>query len=266
MSLILEALRKSEAERRLGRAPDLLAAMPVLHAPAPRSRWPMRIAGICVVIAAIAMGWWWMRAMPNAQQESASAPSLRSASHRDTGIGTTRDAANNAPHASIAMRKSQPPVITLPVTSAPHPIAPITAAPAHQSVVAAPKPATMPAPIQASRDAAPPKLAVEVPVPAQSNIAITSATPTPAPATAPPADEPALLSLAELSASERIGLPTLKVSMYVYAEDPAQRFMIVDGQHVGEGARLADGVTLVRIRRDGAEIDAHGRRLLLPKP
>jgi general secretion pathway protein B len=72
--------------------------------------------------------------------------------------------------------------------------------------------------------------------------------------------------LADLSADERSNLPALKVTMHVYADASAQRFMIVDGQRVGEGARLADGVILVRIRHDGAEIDAHGRRLLLPKP
>jgi len=93
--------------------------------------------------------------------------------------------------------------------------------------------------------------------------AIATATATPAPA---PVDEPALSPLADLSVDERNGLPALKVSMHVYADDPTQRFMIVDGQRVGEGARMAGGVVLVHIRRDGAEIDVRGRRLLLPKP
>ena len=79
-------------------------------------------------------------------------------------------------------------------------------------------------------------------------------------------DELPLQPLSTLSANERSTLPPLKVSMHVYAQSPAQRFMIIDGQRVGEGARIADGVTLVRIRRDGAEIDVRGRRMLLPNP
>ena len=47
MSLILDALRKSEAERRRGQAPDVFAAtpgMPPMRAPAPRV-WPLLLLG-----------------------------------------------------------------------------------------------------------------------------------------------------------------------------------------------------------------------------
>jgi len=88
------------------------------------------------------------------------------------------------------------------------------------------------------------------------------------PAAAPPVAGAGqdLLPITALPPSERGALPTLKVSMHVYAEDPAQRFMIVDGNRVGEGDRLGAGIVLVRILRRGAEIDVGGRRLLLPNP
>jgi len=135
----------------------------------------------------------------------------------------------------------------------------VAATTARKSVAALPMPATVKqAPIKATV----PKLADEpTAMPSPPVIATPAATPVPA-----PSDEPALAPLADLSADERNGLPAMKVSMHVYAVDPAQRFMIVDGQRVGEGARIANGVVLVHIRRDGAEIDVRGRRLLLPKP
>jgi general secretion pathway protein B len=87
-----------------------------------------------------------------------------------------------------------------------------------------------------------------------------------APSTLVPVDDPALLPLSALPESERSALPPLKVSMHVYADDPAQRFMLVDGQRVVEGDRIGNGVVLVHIRRSGAEIDVRGQRLLLPNP
>ena len=254
MSLILEALRKSEAERRLGSAPELLTAMPVLRMPAPRARWPLAMTGALVLIAAFGLGWWWLRsattppAIPVAAQSSQEASAI--------------DAAVNA--AVIDHRNAQPsprdagtPRIA-PINAPPLSSTPLIAAPNRRTAVAAAPPITP--------STAPTKLVIE---PAQFNAAHGAIATSSAPIMpTPPASvaEPPLLSLADLSTDERNGLPALKVSMHVYADDPTHRFMIVDGQRVGEGARLADGVILVRIRRDGAELDAHGRRLLLPKP
>ncbi|HEV2607403.1 MAG TPA: general secretion pathway protein GspB [Xanthomonadaceae bacterium] len=260
MSLILEALRKSEAERRLGSAPDLLAPMPVLRAPARRPRWPLWIAGTCILVVAMALAWWWMRATPTTPSTPMTKRSTQPASYGDANNTVAGNAKGEAPQPSIALRTSQPPAITLPVTNVPN-----AATPAHKSAAALPMPKLAAAPVppasaRASIKATAPKLADEsTAMPAPPTIA----TATPAPA---PVDEPALSPLADLSADERNGLPAMKVSMHVYADDPAQRFMIVDGQRVGEGARIAGGVILVHIRRDGAEIDVRGRRLLLPKP
>ena len=230
MSLILEALRKSEAERRLGSAPELLSAMPVMRVSAPRRRWPIPVAIVAaaLIVAVAIYGW---------PQRNAPLPAAPSAAS----TATTPVAAPN-PHQSL-------------------PVAPTAVSPPHATPP--PAPTRTPAPVS---------------VPSPVAITLTPSVVAPAPVAAPPTPiaqatdaktataEPSLLSLGDLSADERGGLPALKVTMHVYADDPAKRFMIVDGQRVGEGARLADGVVLVRIRRDGAEIDLRGRRLLLPKP
>lgn len=63
MSLILEALRKSEAERRRGAAPDVAMELP--PTPAARARampaWlvPALVIGALAIVAAL---WWWQRA------------------------------------------------------------------------------------------------------------------------------------------------------------------------------------------------------------
>ena len=243
MSLILEALRKSEAERRLGSAPDLLTAMPVLRMSRPQRRWPLALASLLLLVALAAV-WWWTRNAPT-PHAAAIAPSSQGAT--ETSVNTANIGHRDAPQVSVDAHTTPTPRTAAPVMDA--------------SRIAAP-PRSAPAPIAPA--VAAPSAAIE-PIP--SGVAPSSATPAPvAPVASAPASEPALLALADLSAEERNGLPAFKVSMHVYADDPAHRFMIVDGQRISEGARLADGVVVVRIRRDGAEIDVRGRRLLLPKP
>ncbi|MCE3004624.1 MAG: hypothetical protein LW860_18305, partial [Xanthomonadaceae bacterium] len=64
MSLILEALRKSEQQRRLGEVPTLgsesaWATRRWHGAPSRAARWPWLLAAVLLVGAAAA--WWWLR-------------------------------------------------------------------------------------------------------------------------------------------------------------------------------------------------------------
>jgi general secretion pathway protein B len=59
MSLILEALKKSESRRRLGEAPDLGTPFTVTR----RRRNPLPLIVILIAVAA-GLGWWFLRTMP----------------------------------------------------------------------------------------------------------------------------------------------------------------------------------------------------------
>ena len=84
---------------------------------------------------------------------------------------------------------------------------------------------------------------------------------------APPADAAdGLPGLGALPAADRATLPPLKLTMHVFAQDPAQRFVILDGQRLAEGASPANGVVLEEIRRDGLVLSVNGQRLLLARP
>ena len=213
MSLILDALRKSEAERRRGQAPDVFAATPgapPARAPAPRV-WPLLLLG------AMLLGSAWL-IWKTGGERGEPAPVANE-------VATEDAPAVAPPPRIIVVPAPAPPPATRPARD-PEEEAPIVAAPATPSPPAPPMPAPPPETLAA---------------------------------------DPELPPVAVLDAATRAALPPLKLTMHVYADDPARRFAIVDGQRVAEGARLGAAV-VAQIRRDGVVIEVDGRRLLLPKP
>ena len=73
------------------------------------------------------------------------------------------------------------------------------------------------------------------------------------------------MQLSDLSAEERKALPPLKLSMHMWNDDPARRFIILDGNRLGEGDRVGNAV-ITAITSDGAVIDWNGRRIRLAMP
>ena len=231
MSLILEALKKSEAERQRGKAPGLFVEQAVVPVRSRRATpgWAY-VAGVLLVVVVGVFVWreWSREAAVPAQTQVAAptaVPPLPPAGE-DRGEGE--------PGASMVA-----PTVALP---------PPQAAPAREAarpdVARGPAPAPVPAPR---------------PVPVQ--------TPTQAPTiTELPAPTNILPRLTDLPASERNALPPLKITMHVYADEPSQRFVILDGRRHGEGANPADGVVIQEIRRDGLVLSLRGRDVLLPRP
>lgn len=266
MSLILEALRKSEAQRRLGQAPDL-------HAPvattAPRGRLPRWLVPALALMLVGAVAWWLGRmAVPDPSNGTATeavvepTPLPLPAATTDPGPPATR--------AELPAERPPPAPGAEPATEPARPAAP--APPASRPEVAtrpAPDPRPAPTP-QAAPPAAPAAPAQRTDVVATEAVAPAApATPSgtvePSP---PPVEETdaGLMRLADLPAATRASLPPLRISMHVYSEEPARRFAIIDGRRVGEGGLLEGQGVVESVRRDGIVVDFDGRRVLLPRP
>lgn len=226
MSLILEALRRSEAERRRTSPPTLLGD----NAPPPRAAaaWPIALGGLGAGLLLAAAAWWWDSARD--RPTTAAAPAWPSANG-----GAAADA---EPIPVAAYAPPDRPSLAI----APPPAAPARTPPARAAGTAAP-PASEPRP--------------QAPDPPMRPM--DGATPVDGTGTGPRhGDLPWMASNAE-------GLPALKVSMHVYAEDPARRFAIIDGQRRREGEALGPDLALLEIRRDGLRLRWQGRVLWVPR-
>jgi general secretion pathway protein B len=53
--------------------------------------------------------------------------------------------------------------------------------------------------------------------------------------------------------------------VHVYATQPAERFVYINMRKYREGATLAEGPVLERIRRDGVVLNYQGLRFVLPR-
>ena len=76
---------------------------------------------------------------------------------------------------------------------------------------------------------------------------------------------PVLPLMFELPLATRKALPPLKVTMFVYSEDRARRFAIIDGKRVNENGVMGNDLNLIEIQRDGMVLDFRGTRFLLPR-
>ena len=63
--------------------------------------------------------------------------------------------------------------------------------------------------------------------------------------------EPAPIGYWELPDAIRADVPEIKFSVLVYANNPADRFVLINGQRLGEGDSSQPGLIVKEIRRDG---------------
>ena len=225
MSLILEALRKSEAERRRGEMPGLRAELPP---PAATRRtglrkalpWIVAVAAIGVAAVLLLRPWSRHAAIPVSPEAATSAPT-------------------STPAESVRMQPQPPavpPVETAPIAQRELP------KPAPAAQTASPAPAVV---VETAPQPSPPTApAAEVPPPP-----------------APSADGETTVNA--LPADLRKALPPLQLSMHMWDPDPARRFVILDGERYAEGDSVGP-MQIRRIDAKGVLFDWQGRSIRLP--
>lgn len=298
MSLILEALKKSEQQRRLGELPSLSSPPP--GGRRRRSLLPV-FAGL--IALALAAGWWLLRdsAAPRdtAVASVSEAPPAAAARTSAAPAATVKEADEwvpNLPREAAAKRPrtaTQPPARRNATQGAKRGQSDVEQAAAQAGVVL-PDPeqeaaGSVKAPanelttsphVGASGDVTPEQARTRAeewrrpvrPAPKIETIA-ESAAPTGAQAAGPAprarqqvaAATPALPLIWDLPWSIRRNLPELKLTMHVFDPDPAQRFVVVNDERHVEGDTIGDGLVLQQIRPDGMQLTYQGQRFLYPR-
>lgn len=271
MSYILDALRKAERDRNLGRTPTL-ESLPADVQPPSRGRGLLgAVVGAGLAILLAATGFWWTRtAQPTA-------PAMTAA----TNAVVPAPAAVRSPVAvpdepsleSVTVNTPDGPVAAQ-IPPAPA-IAPVTAT---QSAPVAPAvlPATTPVPsaVPAAESALPATEPSSAELPA-GEPPVEAAVVEEPPATASPATDDIVLkrrarldipSYEGLPDGVRSGMPPLTMNAHVFSTTPGKGFVMVNGKKYREGDGLAEGPEVVEILAEGAVLRYRNTDFLLPVP
>ena len=159
------------------------------------------------------------------------------------------------------------PAVAPPATAAapaPRPVAPVAAAPNPAQPSAPPAAAPTPQVVDANQTAA--QVATRAPkTPGTIGLPVN---PPPAAQQNEPAKQTSSTSAqpySELPFSVRKALPELRLSMHVYASDPAQRFVVLNDSRIGEGDKTNDDVFVREIRPDGVVLEFQSQRFFYPR-
>ena len=240
MSYILDALKRADSERERGVVPGLHAQPVPLHSSGPAASRAFKplvlLAGLSLLLAMCLILWRWLGTENASGPPAAVTPPM---------VNLPGPSANNAAPPSV-------PAASL------APARPVAAIPAPSLSPAPALPSAPPAVLQAPRT---------VMAPAQ----ITPAAPTLAapPSVAPPAAPPIVAAaapsarvsaLADLPADVRLAMPKIVISGSTYADNPAYRMLIINGQVFHEGEKLATDLQLEQIGPKSAVLNYRGQR------
>ncbi|MEE4638882.1 MAG: general secretion pathway protein GspB [Wenzhouxiangella sp.] len=289
MSYILDALRKSERQRRLGQPPDLDAAPSTDESDRPqrsgRLKWAAG-AALLVLLATVGGIYWYIeqrapvafdqplvgeQVVPPPAQSPPAPPDepTAEAAGADAGADQAQDTeeAGQRRTRSVADRRS--PSHQRPVTSVSRP------APARPGAVATPPPVVpegererLVADAETARRLIEERSATaarQTTAPSRTSDRAGESESNPALETEPgwEPDRAEYVEVWELPLAIRRELPELHLSIHVFSAEPAERFVLINGERRREGDSLGEGARLTEISRRGAVVDFRDYRFLL---
>lgn len=240
MSYILDALRRAERERNLGKAPSLQVVMQHDAAETPRN--PARLLLIAVTLLAVA------GAIAALLLRQPSTPEPRTPE-----TPAVTPAAPAAPEAAAEPPGEAPELNSLDDLAEPEP-APIASSEAEPDLgeIAEPVVALQPEDLQQT----PPP-----PPPADAEVA---PTPSLAPSPTQAANAGSVPLLRDLPPAYRADFPALSVEVHVFDRLPEKRWIMVGGRRYREGEVLSEGPRIVEINEEGIVFDYRGQQSLYP--
>jgi general secretion pathway protein B len=299
MSSILDALKKSEAERQRGLPPTLNSPAAFHRTRAERSqstRWWLPAAAL----AGVAIAWWMGVFDFGNDSTTTGAATQAEAVAPIADIAEPAPAPSDSAAAPPATTDAAPPAVTAVEPAIPEPAAvtqvePAAGAnrprrvgfgpfprqpsadtpPAAGSATApadAPVVATVPAPVPefapvldapAPAGVTPGAAGTEPAVPASATSTQPAAVAEPAPAPAPSRAD-GVPTIFELPFAARRALPEIAVTMHMYSADPARRFALINGVRAKDGESIDGGIEVVRILPDGVQLRIEGTEFVLP--
>ena len=291
MSLLLDALKKSEAQRRRGTSPtiDLTRTPPSGSRRRPGLRW-MPLLLVVVLLAAAAPWLWpkvsgWMEQRRGDTGDSAALAEADTAAPPDGGSETVAapSAGDEAGAAVPALQSAPAPVAG---ASSPRRVAAVDTMPgdgAGQDPARAGDDSA-----QRSGDAAGASDSVEsnagdaaaeasesnpgpsmeemrrmVQARQQQQQPQVDAQKPPEPAAPPAGPADNFIRPWELPQAQRAEFPELRLTVHFYAERAADRFVLINGERYREGQRVGPGTTLAEIRQRGAVVEFGSYRVLI---
>lgn len=284
MSLLLDALKKSEAQRRRGTSPTIDLSGTPPSGNSRRSgwrRWLILATGVLLVAAA---PWLWpyvserMDRSGNAAGKSGSSPASANAAAADeVPLAAVRTEAALAPVAGGAsarrVAEAGPAQETVPRSDTSGNAQAGRSRQAdseNQPVSASAEPDALEGPstqaaesgdarrsMQELRRMAQEQAQEEVPPQAESR-----QQPEPGEA-GPPKAAGNFIRPWEMPQARRAEFPPLELTVHFYAERPGDRFVLINGERYGEGQRVETGVRLAEIMQRGAVVEFAGYRILI---